>query len=285
MRADPLSQPDLSVATENFFGLVRRELVEPLRHFSVLAGTIEDLRKAGVMTLTPTAEAMFHEVADLARETSETARRVTDLAELLGEDALDADDRVMMEELLRTACQNNRVVLEARGFGVDLELLDPELAPVYGSRRWLQLAFDELLARLMEATPGNAHISLGLRQIGGHQLLGAVTSIAPPAGRQQILLPQVKKTVVGVRMPAYGKHLSLSLVRRIIETHHGTIKTHLDECGTLVRFTLSMPTGAPRARLQGRNCEACMASQQAERYAEELGELIGQLRSKKGKSK
>lgn len=280
MIPDPLTLPDHSVATENFFGLLHRELVEPLRHFSVLAGTIEQLRKSGGMTTCPTVETLFQEVATLARETSESVRRVTDLAELVGEAPMVAEDEILIEDLLRTATSHAREALLARGLGVDLEIFASHPSPIHGSRRWLLLAFDELFGRLMEGAPANAHLMFGLRQMGAHQLLGATTGLAPPAGRQQILLRQVDVADEHRATGAYGKQLSVTLVRRIIEAHHGHLDTHTDESGALLSFAMSLPTDGRRPVLPAPDCTQCLARRQAERYAEELGELIAQLRTR-----
>lgn len=255
---------------DNFLLLMRRELVEPLSRVTELAQRIESLRSAGYVPTTP-----FAELAEVSRRGADTANRLIDLGELLAGPPILTDEHMMLAERLLSALTD--LVGAAQTRGVDLRLDDSKqnLAAVYGSRLWLDLALRRLLGLLIDTAPVGTHLLLRVRQIGFHQLVTAGINHSPlaPATRDPLrsACASVKDELAAARRVG---ELDLGLARAVVELHGGTLKTDITEKGVLHQFTLTLPTGQPQALRQRPDCANCPSMHQAEQFAQDIGELL-----------
>ncbi len=274
--ATPSAAP-LSAETgiDNFLLLMRRELVEPLGKITELAQRIESLRAAGYVPTTLAGEQAFAELAEASRRGADTASRLIALGELLVGPPILADERILLADCLHRAAADLVKAAQARGVGLRLDDSKQNLAAVYGSRHWLDLALRCLLGLLIADAPVGAHLLLRVRQIGFHQLVTADINHNQPAPATLDLL---RSACAGVKgdLAAAGRvgELDLGLARAVVELHGGTLKTDITEKGALHQFTLTLPTGQPQALRQRPDCANCPSMYQAEQFARDIGELL-----------
>lgn len=265
---------------DNFLLLMRRELAEPLGKITELAQRIESLRVAGYVPATLAGEQAFAELAEVSRRGADTASRLIDLGELLAGPPILADEYMMLAERLQRAAAELVETAQTRGVGLRLDDSKQNLAAVYGSRHWLDLALRRLLGLLIADAPVGAHLLLRVRQIGFHQLVTADINHNQPAPATLDLL-RGARAGVKAELAAAGRvgELDLGLARAVVELHGGTLKTDITEKGALHQFTLTLPTGQPQALSQRPDCANCPSLHQAEQFARDIGELLNAMQT------
>lgn len=281
----PASTPPASAETgiDNFLLLMRRELAEPLGKVTELAGRIESLRAAGYLPTTLAGEQVFAELAEVSKRSADMAGRLLDLGELLAGPPILDDQYIQLADRLRSVALELSEAARSRGVGLRLDDSKQNLAPVYGSLHWLDLALRRLLGLLIEAAPVGAHVLLRVRQIGFHQLMTANVNQNRPVPATLDLLkvdwprPGVKAEL-GAAQSADA--LDLALATAVIELHGGVLKTDLTEKAVLSHLTLTLPTGQPQALRQRPDCANCPSMHQAEQFAQDIGELLNALQIK-----
>lgn len=279
--ATPAAAPvSAETGIDNFLLLMRRELVEPLGKMTELAQRIESLREAGYVPTTLAGEQAFADLAEVSRRGADTASRLIALGELLAGPPILADEHIMLTERLHCAAAELVKEAQARGVGLRLDDSKQNLAAVYGSRHWLDLALRRLLGLLIEAAPVGAHLLLRVRQIGFHQLVTADVNHNQPAPATLDLLRGARAGVKG-ELAAVSRvgELDLGLARAVMELHGGTLKTEITEKGVLHQFTLTLPTGQPQALSQRPDCAHCPSMHQAEQFAQDIGELLNTMQT------
>lgn len=261
---------------DNFLSLVQRQLVAPLGKVAELSTRLEELRAAGYLPTTLEGQKIFAELAAASRHSAETAARLIDLGDLLVGSPILADEYILLADSLQTAAAELTEAATNRGVGLRLDESHHNLAPVYGSARWLTLALHRLLGLLVEAASPGAHVLLRLRQVGFHQLLTAGIDHNRPAPITLNLLSTGSPSAVKAAVAAAGSlhAFDLAMVQAVVELHGGTLKTDVTETGALNQFTLTLPTGAPQALRRRPDCANCPSMHQAEQFAQDIGELL-----------
>lgn len=264
MNSDPGrgSPPAAEVESPLLAGLIRGELVEWNKQLQGVYDRLEDLRAEGLMPSTLTGVALFEDAARLTRSLAGKMEALASLAETYGGQNSNNRERFFLSTLLgeiisaRSDHRWPRFAVEAQG---------PEVAPIYGNKRWLGTMFAHLL-RELELNMGSVQkIVFSVRQLGNHVLL-VCRDETVPARDQNRPRPQLP--------PPTG--LTFSFCRRIAELHGGSLRLDAeddDDKTALSGFTLSLPTSAETV-LPARSCDECPVVDQIERYAADLAELI-----------
>ena len=133
---------------------------------------------------------------------------------------------------------------------VIIAALTAEEIPVRGDGIRLQQTFGNLVANAIKYTPGGGRITITLERAGDvARIVVADTGI----GIDRALLPQIfeRSWQADPSTPPAreGLGLGLSIVRRLVELHGGTIEAHSAGKGSGTRMTVALPL-APEGRRQ-----------------------------------
>lgn len=258
-----------TAAVHTFLDLVRGQLVAPLT-------AIADGLKVRELP---------HEQREALRAlstgTSEKISKLLDLIEVFGPDALVADDRFLATELINDALG---FVRERAERSLVKLFFDPKRmpdVPIYGSRRWLRRALVECLDNAIkfaskEVNPGvKAHVEIRGESFGTHLTLHITNHGAAPL---HLTTDEIRPFKTPSQLPPERLHepsdsmkLGLALAKRIIEMHQGHMRLNqTDEA--LTEVLLELPIGAPG------NADSSQGLEQAQRYAEDLAQLIASTR-------
>lgn len=260
---------------DNFLHLMRHELVAPLRQVAELAERMEEMRAAGYAPGTLSGQTVFQQLVEASRRSAIIANRLINLGEILAGPPLLADERIMLAYSLHRAASGLGEAARTRGVGLRFDDSSEDLAPIYGSTYWLEVALRGLLDLLIESAQSGTHIQLRLRQVGCHQLLSASLGQSRPSGKQIDLLKEMPITSKTAIASAHRlMTLDLVLVKAIVEIHGGMLRCDSAEDGAVSGFQLTLPTGEPYAKRRQAECERCPYTLQIEYFARDIGELL-----------
>lgn len=273
------SNPSIQTGIDNFLLLFQRELAEPLKQLAELANRLDELQVAGFLPTTLSGQQTFTRLAEVAHHSAEVSRRLLELGAVLVDPPLRADERILLASQLQRSTEELANLARSRGVGLRLEDNRNNLAPVYGSAHWLGVALKALLGLLIQAAGPGTYLQLRLRQVGFHQLLTAAINPSQPAASSIDLLQNAHVATVKDALAAAISidTLDLVLARAIVELHGGSLRTNNTGSDRLHQFNLSLPTGESAALHQHADCDHCPFQQQAEQFAQDIGELLGSL--------
>lgn len=255
---------------QRLVGLFREDLIDPIKGLLRRLTDVDGLPPA-------LARDLLGRGADVAGRLAKLA----DLIDLFGTVAIELEDRVSLEPLVRGAWDEVSALAAEKRVEASLTGFRDDLPPVYGNARLLSRAVRECLENAVkhsrEAVTGEAAAQVGIHaEVHGEHARLTVTNHGlghlPALGERAYLPFNAARTPItpGRRSPGLG--LGLPLARRIVEIHGGFVRvaTAHDEAAELV---IELPTGAPR-REAGRHDIA-----QAQRYAADLAKLMGRRRA------
>lgn len=217
---------------QRFVATMSHDLRTPL---TALRGQIEVLMMSP--SLAPTAaqalERMSNEVNRLIRMTNNllTAAQFDSSAPL-------ASSAVDLRELMRG------VVMDMRGVArhVVLDTDAPLDVVVMGDYDLLKQALVNLVDNALKFTPAGGHVALRLRIDAGEAVVSVVDSgigISPDRVRQLLESPEHSRLLAHGQRGGSG--LGLSIVKRIVGVHHGSLQIESAEhSGTTVTFRLPL---------------------------------------------
>jgi signal transduction histidine kinase len=181
-------------------------------------------------TITRNAEALKHVVEDLL-----DVSRMT-----LGGMHLDFQ-RVDMADLLRAAADSLRAGANAKGIRLTVRS-SRGLPRVLGDPARLQQVIWNLLTNAVKFTPPGGHVHAALRRDGAHVLL-AVTDTG--RGIDPGFLPHVfemfRQAEATTNRTEGGLGIGLSIVRRLVELHGGTVSAESTGVGHGATFIVRLP--------------------------------------------
>lgn len=278
----PMPPKAEETAIDNFLQLMRRDLLEPLEKVIDLAGRLESLRASGFLPTTVTGEQLFADLARIAQHSATSAERLLNLGELLAGPPILADEHMLLADRLRSAAHELSETARTKGVGIRLDDIRQNLAPVYGSMRWIDLALRRLVGMLLDAAPTGTHLLMRARQVGFHQLVTVAINHNQPAPATLDLLQGARSSVkTELATARSAEALDLAIARAVIELHGGSMKTDITEGGTLQQFSLTLPTGDSQLLKQRPDCANCPSMRQAEQFAEDIGELLNAMQNQR----
>jgi two-component system sensor histidine kinase KdpD len=224
--------------------LLRNSLLSALSHdlktpLTVLAGLADSLSLAGPPL--PKAQADIAEsIREEALRTSALVSNLLDMARLQTGNVKPAHEWQPLEEVIGVALQSRANSLANHSIHVDLPANLPLLE---FDTLLMERVFCNLLENAAKYTPAGSKIIISARQ-NGNWVDISVADNGPglPPGKEEVLFEKFTRgkgesTVAGVG-------LGLSIVRAIVEAHHGTVRAQNRPEGG-ARFTIRLPVGTP----------------------------------------
>jgi signal transduction histidine kinase len=162
---------------------------------------------------------------------------------------------VDLAELVRSIADALQPTADAKRIDV---VVDDDGAPgvVFGDRTRLQQVVSNLLSNAIKFTPegGTVHVSLR-RDDDAAELVVADTGPGIPADFLPFVFEPFRQEG-GSSRPHGGLGLGLSIVRHLVEAHHGTVKAESRGEGQGAAFTVRLPA----AGFHGEQHETTMAA-------------------------
>jgi signal transduction histidine kinase len=257
------------LSLEQIIDVLRGELLPPMQAVLAHAASVE----ADSTPQLKTAVVHLQERLD----------RLVDLVEVFGEDVLVTDERVVMVDLVREACQALTPLMRERGISVNFKGERDDLPPVYGSLRMLRRAVHECLhnaithSRAEAAANLQVGVEVAFRAAGQHLLIGisGMGALSAAALQRHAATLFRAEAVPGKRPPGAAPvlQIGLPLTHRILQLHGGQLRID-GEPGEGLTLMLELPTGAPL-----RNTHH-LDLLQAQIYAEDLSKLMARSRAR-----
>ncbi|QJE01211.1 PAS domain S-box protein [Massilia forsythiae] len=153
--------------------------------------------------------------------------------------------RVDLHEVLASAVETSMPMIEAAGHALALELA-PELAPEAFAADVDATRISQVVANLLnnaaKYTPAGGRIGLALRRDGGDALVTvADNGVGIPAEALPTVFDMFTQVGRNIDRAQGGLGIGLSLVRRLVEMHGGSVSVHSDGAGAGSVFTVRLP--------------------------------------------
>lgn len=262
---------DQRLSLQDIMELIRSDLMPPIQ--AVLS-----------QTLGAHASPSPPGLQDSLRHLSERLDRMVDLVDTFGEDVLIGDERLVMVDMVRDACQELKDLARSKGVTLVLTGEKDDLPPIYGSRKLLRRAVLECIHNAIvhsrvEAPAGQpVGVDIVFRSSGQHLLvsmanMGVISAAVLQRHASSVFKPAVLAD--GRPDPAPpAMRIGLPLAHRVLQLHGGSLRIGQDQDDGM-SVMLELPTGAPR-----RNTHH-LDMLQAQIYAEDLSKLLARGRSRK----
>ncbi len=215
------------------------------------------------------------ELEKLADIASRTGRKITsklerllELSRLHSDDSIVADERINVRELALAAYDGVLSYAENKLVSIEFEGFENSLGTVYGSKKSLSMVISECLMNAIENSDSESGITFAARQKGEYvqfSIRDHGKGIAPGIGR--VIFEAFSMGDKPATQCEKGLGIGLSLSKRIVELHGGTIKV-ISDSGIGAEFIIELPTGRPN------QTSVDMQERQALRYAEDISVLM-----------
>lgn len=199
------------------------------------------------------------EVLRLAGDNPETAAKVRDMMQRqlshmvhLVDDLLDVarinsgkvelrKEKVALREIVTNAVESSLATMEAAHHTLDLRMADESLVVDADSVRLVQV-LGNLLTNAAKYTLEHGRIELSVRHEGQHAVIAVTDNgIGIPPQALPILFDMFVQVPTGVARSQGGLGIGLSLVRRLVEMHGGTVTAASPGEGQGSTFTVRLP--------------------------------------------
>ncbi|MFC5462576.1 GAF domain-containing protein [Massilia niabensis] len=245
-RAARVEAERLSRMKDEFLAMLAHELRNPLAPISSSAALLS---------------IQFREEPRVRQASAIISRQVRHMSRLI-DDLLDVSrvtrglvtlqvSEVDMNEVVRSALDQNRPLIEEKSHRVELEL-PPQALMVQGDATRLIQAVANILNNAAKYTPPAGTIKVRLEMVEGvrdgvQEKCARLQVRDNGSGMPPELLPSVFELFTqGARTLARsqgGLGLGLALVRKLVELHGGTVAAHSDGVGLGSLFTIALPCG------------------------------------------
>jgi signal transduction histidine kinase len=223
-----------------FLALLAHELRNPLAPL-----------RNGLQLLTMSDDRKVHEkaLAVMDRQLKHMVRLVDDLLDVsrITRGKLDLRrEPVLVDAVLHDAVEAVQPLIDAGRHTLEV-VLPPEPLSLHADGTRLAQVFGNLLANACKYTPGGGRIGLIVERTASHMLVRVRDngSGIPPDMLDRIfdVFTQVDRSL---ERTAGGLGIGLTMARRLVEMHGGTLTAHSDGLGTGSEFIVKLPlVGAP----------------------------------------
>jgi signal transduction histidine kinase len=208
------------------------------------------------------------EVVAHGKDLIEQLRKLAQLAQLGQGRAIEADDRIVVEQWLPSVVARHDSKAVARRQRILIEPPREPLPALYASAHWLGMALDACLSNAIEHSPAGGDIVLSSLSSGGFiriTLRNNGRGLHSALLRQRLMQPLMRGKQAADTTPGLG--LGLPLARSIVEMHQGRLILEQDLDG-FVTCAIELPACASS------HASAELHLAQAQRYANDLARLM-----------
>lgn len=257
---EPEPNHNRKIAYENLMQVLKHDLAEPTTH---ICNKIVELKRN-----IPNQHKQLDAVLASLVEVLDLLDSIHKLADVWVDNKLVDSERLELWQLVQQAWEFAKPTAQRRGIVASFKSTTPtsELPTIYGSKFWLHKALLECLQVAVRSSKDHANIVVEHKQLGPR----AVISIHNSSGFDHANL--TTKLLGGETKSTRQNFIGLELAEHILNIHGGLLRANLQEN----QFVLDIPTGAPAAVL-GQQLDI----QQAQRYAEDLAQLMARSRKEK----
>jgi signal transduction histidine kinase/AmiR/NasT family two-component response regulator len=225
-------------AKDDFFSVLSHELRSPLNAMSMWV----HLLRRGMLDDKKTAHAL--EVIDRAIESQ--TRLINDLVDIsrISAGKLVVESRWLdLAEVAKEAAELARGQAQAKGLTFDV-LVEPRRMPVRGDRGRIQQIIGNLLSNSIKFTPAGGRVEL---DVHASSSLARIVVRDSGVGIDEALLPHVferfRQADSSITRRQSGLGLGLTISRRLVELHGGSISAESPGPERGATFTVSLPLG------------------------------------------
>jgi signal transduction histidine kinase len=267
-----------NVSEERWYASALKNLIDYVD--AEMTGPIETLvqRLPVVAELTRT-NAHGKELSSLMTDASLLSSKLgklKDLVSVFGQGAIQRDDRILVNDLVKRAMKNIQPLMQERSMNIKVSGLENELPAVYGSAVWLAKAMAEYLEYVVLNAEVGGVIELSVKALG--------TRVIIRSRNQGMFMSNHERRSAFVPFGAGDGHflgrgkqnIGLALSARIVEQHGGSVR--IEDDFDSVDFVMEIPAGAPAMQ------DAQLSVEQAQRYARDMSSLLARSMSKKSKA-
>lgn len=192
-----------------------------------------------------------HALEVVERNVQNQSRLVEDLIDVsrmvTGNIALQTET-LQLGPLVESTVESLALAARAKSISVSLNI-EPSLPPVLGDPARLRQTVSNLLVNAIKFTPKGGSVQVDLSAVGSNLRLQVSDS---GQGINADFLPHVfdpfRQEDGAMNRRTQGLGLGLSIVKRIVELHGGTIRARSEGAGTGSTFTIDLPAAPPTPR-------------------------------------
>ena len=254
-----------AVALENLIRYIAAEMASPIERLGKELARIQD---GDPPTMKPDS------MAKLAHELNLKMLKLQDLVAIFGQDKIQQDERIQLDDLVRQAVKDVGAVISEKNIHLAVSGMDtPDLPTVYGSHVWMSKAVGEFIEHAIHSAEAGSAIELSVQGVGTRVVIRSRNKglFMSSRDRRNAYVP------FGVgdntQLPLPRTSIGLSLAQRIVELYGGSVQIE-DEFDS-VDFVLEIPAGAPAHQ------NAQISVEQAQRYAHDMSALMARAMKKK----
>lgn len=189
---------------------------------------------------------MLDRCSERIRELFDLINRFLDLAQIEKGKVVEEMDMISVREVLEACAEEIRVLAAEKSQELRVDIPE-DLPKVYGSARHLKQAVTNLLSNGVKYTPERGTITLCARRTDDQvEVEVCDTGVGIASEDLPHLFDQFYRGKRGDKV--HGAGLGLSIVKRIVEAHQGTIwveSPYADGKDTGSRFVFTLPVGQP----------------------------------------
>jgi signal transduction histidine kinase/ActR/RegA family two-component response regulator len=225
-------------AKDDFFSVLSHELRSPLNAMSMWL----HLLRRGMLDDKKTAHAL--EVID--RAIASQTRLINDLVDIsrISAGKLVVENRWLdLAEVAKEAAELARGHAQAKGLTFDVRV-EPRRMPVRGDRGRIQQIISNLLSNSIKFTPSGGRVEL---EVHAMKSLARIVVLDTGLGIDEALLPHVferfRQADSSITRKQSGLGLGLTIARRLVELHGGSISAESAGPERGATFTVTLPLG------------------------------------------
>ncbi|WP_084182817.1 PAS domain S-box protein [Nevskia soli] len=225
---------------DEFLATLAHELRNPL---APLRTSLEYLRQSGLSAAPP---AQVIEI--MGRQVDHMVRLIDDLLEIsrISRGIIELKQETLcLSDAVNDAIEISRPMIEPRGHRLEISLA-PDALQVHGDRVRLAQVFANLLNNAAKFTPPGGTIRLSLeRQEGMAVARVSDTGNGIPQDKLEDIFEMFTQVRGSGQAASGGLGVGLSLVRRLLQMHSGTVQAHSAGPGLGSEFTVRLPLAVP----------------------------------------
>lgn len=241
---DELDRASFNALRDNMFTLINHELRTPMGHFTSCAEFISDILKVNKGEISDIEEFQYFVkvVTDSVTEVTTKMERLLELAKTFGDDPMLNNERIKLVDVANAAIDSLRDMSLVKNIIIRLDQKIDVIGNLYGSFGWLKRAIEECIRNSIEHSNHGGEIVIVLEQ--KKYFASIIIRNFGLEISSKVMHTLFDPFVGGGEKEEFsnqGLGIGLSLARKVIEDHGGSIKNVKIQDG--VEFHIELPTG------------------------------------------